>query len=230
MPIAGVPGGGEAKHDGVLGKINAHFAVDNSGMLYMEKAEYQVEVIDMVEVAEPPPPPPPPPPKEKEDKKAKKGKKAEKVGIEAVNASAEDAPEDAPPTPPETNDADVEPPAARRLLSTENDAADADADADADAEEGEGAAAGTRTRRLSWRTRTAPAEVPDAPLPRRRRAPPVRGSGRRPAGAAEDAPEKARVPTPARRERDWPRGARDDAGGDHALDRGFEEAEQGGRG
>ena len=52
-----------AKHDGVLGKINAHFAVDNSGIMFMDKAEYQVEVFDMVEVEEPPPPPPPPPPK-----------------------------------------------------------------------------------------------------------------------------------------------------------------------
>ena len=136
--ITGVPDAVK-KYD-TVGKINAHFAVDNSGLLYMEKAEYHVEVIDMVEVKEKPKPKP----KEKEDKKAKKDKK-EKVVIEPVNATAEDAPEDEPPTPPETNDADVEPPAARRLLSTENDAADADAyadadaDADADAEEGEGA-------------------------------------------------------------------------------------------
>ena len=53
-----------AKHDGVLGKINAHFAVDNSGIMFMDKAEYQVEVFDMVEVEEPPPPPPPPPQEE----------------------------------------------------------------------------------------------------------------------------------------------------------------------
>ena len=65
------------KHDNILGKINAHFAVDNSGILYMDKAEYQVEVFDMVEVEEPPPPKKAPAKEDKKDKKKgdKKGDK-----------------------------------------------------------------------------------------------------------------------------------------------------------
>ena len=56
------------KHDKV-GDIKAHFAVDSSGILYLEKAEYVVEVVDMVEVK---PPPPPAPKKVKTDKADKK--------------------------------------------------------------------------------------------------------------------------------------------------------------
>ena len=126
-----------AKHDGVLGKINAHFAVDNSGILYMDKAEYQVEVFDMVEVEEPPPPPPPPPPKKKEDKK-KKGKKAEKAA-EAAEAEAEasdDASEPEAEAAPAA-DEEAETKAGRRLLADETLLEDSDGDA----------------------------EVPDAPLP-----------------------------------------------------------------
>jgi hypoxia up-regulated 1 len=177
--ITGVPDAVK-KYD-TVGKINAHFAVDNSGLLYMEKAEYHVEVIDMVEVKEKPKPKP----KEKDDKKAKKDKK-EKVVIEPVNATAEDAPEDAPPTPPETNDADVEPPAARRLLSTENDAADADADADADAEEGEGADADADAEEGEGADADADAETEvDAPA---EEDPPAAEEGA-PAAEADDAPK-----------------------------------------
>ena len=80
-----------AKHDGVLGKINAHFAVDNSGILYMDKAEYQVEVFDMVPVEEPPPPPPPPPPPVKKTKEKKKTKKEKKAEEEALKKAEEEA-------------------------------------------------------------------------------------------------------------------------------------------
>ena len=126
-----------AKHDGVLGKINAHFAVDNSGILYMDKAEYQVEVFDMVEVEEPPPPPPPPPPKKKEDKK-KKGKKAEKAA-EAAEAEAEASDDSSEPEAEAAPAADeeAETKAGRRLLADETLLEDSDGDA----------------------------EVPDAPLP-----------------------------------------------------------------
>ncbi|ACO69747.1 heat shock protein 70 [Micromonas commoda] len=50
--IAGVPDAMK-KHDKV-GDIKAHFAVDSSGILYLEKAEYVVEVVDMVEVPDAP--------------------------------------------------------------------------------------------------------------------------------------------------------------------------------
>ena len=121
-----------AKHDGVLGKINAHFAVDNSGIVYMDKAEYQVEVFDMVEVEEPPPPPPPPPPKKKEDKK-KKGKKAEKAE-KAAEAEAEAEAADGASGPgadpePAADDA-TEAKAGRRLLADETLLEDSDGDAE----------------------------------------------------------------------------------------------------
>ena len=87
------------KHDKV-GDIKAHFAVDSSGILYLEKAEYVVEVVDMVEVK---PPPPPAPKKVKTDKADKKeapkknrswfsgGKKKGEPNPKADDAKADDA-------------------------------------------------------------------------------------------------------------------------------------------
>jgi len=129
--ITGVPEAADKYN--VTGKINAHFAVDNSGLMFMEKAEYQVDVVDMVEV--PPPvketpkvkPPPKTPPKTSKttipDQSANGGKgavgadDADDAGAAAGGAGGGDTKEAAA-------DADaaeeVEKPAARRLLEDED--------------------------------------------------------------------------------------------------------------
>ena len=143
-----------ARHDGVLGKINAHFAVDNSGILYVDKAEYQVEVFDMVEVEEPPPPPPPAPKKDKkaDKKKAKKDEKKAKADeadaddeAKESDGASEKAEPETPKTPetPETPETSAEPEtkkhSGRRLLADDDETLLDDSDGDA--------------------------EIPDAPLP-----------------------------------------------------------------
>jgi hypoxia up-regulated 1 len=135
------------KHDGVLGDIKAHFAVDNSGILYLEKAEYQVEVVDMVEVKEKPPKKT----AEKKDKKSaaekeKKEKKEKAADDEREEAAAETERGEEKPAE-ETEAADAEATTAgdakrRRLLADDVNLEDTDeptpaAEKGADAEETE---------------------------------------------------------------------------------------------
>ena len=135
------------KHDGVLGDVKAHFAVDNSGILYLEKAEYQVEVVDMVEVKEKPPKKT----AEKKDKKSaaekeKKEKKEKAADDEREEAAAETERGEEKPAE-ETEAADAEATTAgdakrRRLLADDVNLEDTDeptpaAEKGADAEETE---------------------------------------------------------------------------------------------
>ena len=132
------------KHDGVLGDVKAHFAVDNSGILYLEKAEYQVEVVDMVEVKEKPPKKT----AEKKDKKsaAEKEKKEKAADDEREEAAAETERGEEKPAE-ETEAADAEATTAgdakrRRLLADDVNLEDTDeptpaAEKGADAEETE---------------------------------------------------------------------------------------------
>ena len=79
------------KHDGALGKLNVHFAVDNSGILYVDKAEYVVEVVDWVEVKEKPPKKDKKPKKDKDKDAAKEEKTIPADPEEAAAAEGEDA-------------------------------------------------------------------------------------------------------------------------------------------
>ena len=118
------------KHDNILGKINAHFAVDNSGILYMDKAEYQVEVFDMVEVEEPPPPKKAPAKEDKKDKKKKKGKKGETI---EPDVKADDMAEEEVKTDIEAEadaNADESTKMGRKLLADETVLEDSDGDDD----------------------------------------------------------------------------------------------------
>ena len=78
------------KHDGAIGNLNVHFAVDNSGILFVDKAEYVVEVVDWVEVREKPPK------KEKKTKKDEDAAKDEKtIPADPEEAAAKDEAADA---------------------------------------------------------------------------------------------------------------------------------------
>jgi hypoxia up-regulated 1 len=142
--ITGVPEAAEKYN--VTGKINAHFAVDNSGIMYMEKAEYQVEVIDWVEVKEKAPkvkaaPKTPPKTNKTTIPTDQNATEAEAEGAEKTTAEgAEETTAEDAEKPAATEEEGAEKPASRRLL--EDDAA-------ADSEE-------------------VPADItadPDAPLP-----------------------------------------------------------------
>jgi len=105
--ITGVPDAMK-KHDKV-GDIKAHFAVDSSGILYLEKAEYVVEVVDMVEVK---PPPPPAPKKVKTDSKGDK-KEAPKKNRSWFSGGKKKAD---PEPDPKADDAEGDDAKGRRLL------------------------------------------------------------------------------------------------------------------
>ena len=104
------------KHDGAIGNLNVHFAVDNSGILFVDKAEYVVEVVDWVEVREKPPK------KEKKTKKDEDAAKDEKtIPADPEEAAAKDEAADAAEsdkTEP-SEGGDKTEPSRRRLLSEE---------------------------------------------------------------------------------------------------------------
>ena len=190
--ITGVPDAMK-KHDKV-GDIKAHFAVDSSGILYLEKAEYVVEVVDMVEVK---PPPPPAPKKAKTDSKGDK-KEAPKKNRSWFSGGKKKAD---PEPDPKADDAEGDDAKGRRLLEDDAEGDDAkgrrllEDDAEGDDAKGrrlleddaEGDDAKGR-RLLEDDAEGDDEEVPDAPLPE-----------------DTDAPAPPPTPTPRRRRRRTPR-------------------------
>ena len=125
------------KHD-KIGDVKAHFAIDSSGILYLEKAEYVVEVVDMVEVK---PPPPPAAKKAKGDKSKKEAGSKKKSSWFRGGKKADKEPEPEPAAGAADDETKTE--TRRRLLEDETltdvddeqDVPDAPVPDDADANE-----------------------------------------------------------------------------------------------